>query len=97
MVPLIVVLVLLIPILAIVLDSDVGKAIARRLERGKRARDDSGSHDRLVYLESELERLGKEVGRLEEESRFLHRLLAEHTDPDALPPSGGARTSDPES
>ncbi|MDE2794538.1 MAG: hypothetical protein OXL34_06935 [Gemmatimonadota bacterium] len=93
----IVVLVLLIPILAIVLDSDVGKAIARRLERGKRARDDSGAHDRLVYLESELERLGKEVGRLEEESRFLHRLLAEHTDPDALPPSGGARTSDPES
>ena len=93
----IVVLVLLIPILAIVLDSDVGKAIARRLERGKRARDDSGSHDRLVYLESELERLGKEVGRIEDESQFLQKLLAGHSDPDALPPSGGTGASDPES
>ena len=97
MFPLIVVLVLLIPILAILLDSDVGKAIARRLERGKRALGDTGSHDRLVYLESELERLGKEVGRLEEESQFLHKLLAEHTDPDALPPSGKTGASDPES
>lgn len=95
MFPLIVVLVLLIPILAIVLDSDVGKAIARRLERGKRALGDDGSHERLVYLESELERLGKEVGRLEEESQFLQKLLAEHADPDALPPGGGTGDSDP--
>ena len=94
---LIVVLVLLIPILAILLDSDVGKAIARRLERGRRALGDTGSHDRLLYLESELERLGREVGRLDEESRFLHKLLAEQTDPDALPPSGRTGTSDPES
>ena len=94
---LIVVLVLLIPILAILLDSDVGKAIARRLERGRRALGDTGSHDRLVYLESELERLGKEVGRLDEESQFLHKLLAEHTDPDALPSSGRTGASDPES
>ncbi|MYI47321.1 MAG: hypothetical protein F4123_13255 [Gemmatimonadetes bacterium] len=93
----IVVLVLLIPILAIVLDSDVGKAFARRLERGKRALGDTGSHDRLVYLESELERLGKEVGRLEEESRFLQKLLAERTDPDALPPSGTTGATDPDS
>lgn len=97
MVAIIVVLVLLIPILAIVLDSDVGKAIARRLERGKRALGDTGSHDRLVYLESELERLGKEVGRLEEESRFLQKLLAEGSDPDALPSSGTAGAPDPES
>ena len=85
MVPLIVILVLLIPILAIVLDSDVGKAIARRLERGNRRSGDSGAHDRLVYLESELERLGREVGRLEEESQFLQKLLAESTEVGALP------------
>lgn len=85
MVPLIVILVLMIPILAIVLDSDVGKAIARRLERGKRKSGDSGEHDRLVYLESELERLGSEVDRLDEESRFLHKLLADSSETGALP------------
>ena len=95
MAPLIVILVLLIPILAIVLDSDLGKAIARRLERGRRTSGDGASHDRLLYLESELERLGKEVGRLEEESQFLQKLLAEHNDPDSLPPGGGSGTADP--
>lgn len=93
MVPLIVVLVLLIPILAIVLDSDVGKAIARRLERGKRKSADAGEHDRLVYLEGELERLGREVGRLDEESQFLHKLLAEGSESGALPRSGRSGTS----
>lgn len=93
MVPLIVILVLLIPILAIVLDSDIGKAIARRLERGDRRSGDAGSHDRLAYLESELERLGREVGRLEEESRFLQKLLAERSEADALPDRGRTGTS----
>ncbi|MDE2762605.1 MAG: hypothetical protein OXQ94_03590 [Gemmatimonadota bacterium] len=93
MVPLIVILVLLIPILAIVLDSDLGKAIARRLESGNRTRVDGGTHDRLVYLESELERLGREVGRLEEESRFFQKLLAENTEAGALPRPGGTGAS----
>ena len=93
MVPLIVILVLLIPILAIVLDSDVGKAIARRLERGNRTGSDGGAHDRLVYLESELERLGREVGRLEEESQFLQKLLAESSEAGALPRPGRTGTS----
>ena len=84
------VLVLLIPILAIVLDSDVGKAIARRLERRNPRDGDGGMHDRLVYLESELERLGQEVGRLEEESQFIHKLLADRSKPGALPPGDRA-------
>ena len=94
MVPLIVVLVLLIPILAIVLDSDVGKAIARRLERGNRRSGDGdgGAHDRLAYLESEMERLGREVGRLGEESQFLQKLLAESSEASAPPHSGRTGT-----
>lgn len=81
-------IVLMIPILAIVLDSDLGKALARRLERGVSREGGEHVHDRLVYLESELERLGKDVERLEEEGRFLQNLLTERTDAGALPPGG---------
>ena len=82
-------IVLLIPILAIVLDSDLGKAIARRLERGRSGDDNELMHDRVVFLEGELDRLGKDVMRLEEESRFLHNLLAER--PDSATLSSGER------
>ena len=83
-----VVLVLMIPILAIVLDSQVGKAIAARLERKNLGTGEGGVQDRLLFLEGEVDRLGKEVGRLEEESHFLQKLLEERPDPGALPPSG---------
>jgi len=81
-----VVLVLLIPILAIVLDSQVGKALAARLERKSIAGQDGGVHDRLLFLEGEVDRLGKDLGRLEEESQFLQKLLDERPERDALPP-----------
>ncbi len=84
-------IVLMIPILAIVLDSDLGKAIAKRLERGRPGEGSEYAHDRLLYLESELERLGKDVERLDEESRFLHNLLAERPESGRLPP--GDRTA----
>ena len=77
MIPVVVVLVLLIPILAIVLDSDVGRAIARRLERGSRKTDRAGDDERMRYVESEVERLSRELARLGEESQFLHKLLSE--------------------
>lgn len=82
-----VVLVLLIPILAIVLDSQVGKAIAARLERKSIGGGDGGIQDRLVFLEGEVDRLGKEMGRLEEESQFLQKLLAERPERESLPPA----------
>ncbi len=79
------VLIMLIPILAIFLDSDVGKALAKRLERGQRRRGNEGMHDRMVYLEGEVERLNREVERLEEESQFLHKLLDRGAKRDSLP------------
>lgn len=96
MLVLIAVLVLLIPILAIVLDSDVGKAIARRLERRNLREGDGAAHDRLVYLESELERLASEVGRLDEENQFFQKLLADRSEHRSLPDGAGDETPDSE-
>lgn len=79
-------LVLLIPILSIVLDSQVGKALATRLER-RGLGDGDMADERIALLESETERLSSEVDRLSEESRFLHRLLTERA-PDRDLPSG---------
>ncbi len=79
----IIVLALLIPILAIFLDSDMGKALARRLERGKRNLGTEGFHERMTFLEGEVERLGRDVHRLEDESQFLQKLLEERSGADA--------------
>jgi hypothetical protein len=85
---LILVLVVLIPLLAIVLDSQVGRALASRLEA--RAQEAAGNltAERVAYLEGEVERLTGEIQRLDEESQFLHRLLAERPAEEgaALPP-----------
>jgi hypothetical protein len=88
----IILLVLLIPILAIVLDSSVGRALAQRLERRELGGDAVGT-ERMAYLEGEVERLASEVHRLDEESQFLHKLLTERAGgdkpPEALPKGGG--------
>jgi hypothetical protein len=73
----IIILVLMIPLLAILLDSHLGKALAARVERRPLASGDDVTQDRIALLEGEVERLGAELGRLEEESQFLHRLLTE--------------------
>ncbi|MBW3534565.1 MAG: hypothetical protein KY453_05020 [Gemmatimonadetes bacterium] len=72
---LIFVLILLIPILSIILDSQVGRALAQRLERRGIGTPDDLVADRVAYLESEVDRLASEVSRLDEESQFLHKLL----------------------
>jgi hypothetical protein len=74
---LILVLVVLIPLLAIVLDSQVGRALASRLERRGIEGPADLTAERIAYLESEIERLTNEVMRLDEESQFVHRLLTE--------------------
>jgi hypothetical protein len=85
---LILVLVVMIPLVAIVLDSQVGRALASRLE-GRRLDGPDITADRIAYLEGEVERLASEVMRLDEEGQFVHKLLMEgkgNGEP-ALPPS----------
>ena len=85
---LILVLVVLIPLLAIVLDSQVGKALAARLERrGLDAPADITS-ERIAFLESEVDRLSSDIERLDEQSEFVTRLLTERTEPEAALPPG---------
>jgi hypothetical protein len=74
---------LMIPLVAVILDSQVGRAIAARLERD---RGDSLSERRIATLEGEVDRLARELQRLDEESVFLQKLLEEKRAPDALPP-----------
>ena len=87
MIMMIFLLVLLIPILAIVLDSPVGRALAGRLERrGLSSGGEDVTGERLSYLEGEVDRLTTEVRKLEEESQFLNKLLTERADSQVLPP-----------
>ena len=87
MIPMIFLLVLLIPILAIVLDSPVGRALAGRMERrGLPSEGEDVTSERLSYLEGEVERLTTEVRKLEEESQFLNNLLTDRPASRVLPP-----------
>lgn len=81
---------LLIPLVAVILDSQVGRALAARLEG--RSGGDSLSDRRLAALEGEIDRITRELQRLDEESAFLHRLLEEkRPEGRALPPGDESR------
>lgn len=81
---------LLIPLTAVVLDSQVGRAIASRLESDK---DRAGTlPGRVASLESDVDRLNQLVGRLEEESQFLQRLLEERSASEQLLPPGEGKS-----
>ena len=75
---------LLIPLTAVILDSQVGRALAKRLEGSEPIGD--GVSARVSALEGEVERLTRELQRLDEESTFLHRLLEKKETPELLPP-----------
>mgnify|MGYP006312516557 CR=1 FL=1 len=83
---LVVLVIMLIPLSAIVLDSRLGQALASRLERGE---GPGGApeitQERIAFLEGEVERLGAELLRLEEESRFMQDLLQGRAERRALP------------
>ena len=78
---------LLIPIMGIVLDSPIGRALARRLEGASPAPPALVDLSKKVEtLEAEIEELNRTVQALQEESAFLHRLLADPTSRTTLPP-----------
>lgn len=78
---------LMIPIVGIVLDSPVGKALGRRLEGPEHAPPALADLSRRIeVLESELEDVQRAVKSLEEENQFLQRLLEAGPGRSSLPP-----------
>ena len=72
----ILILALMIPLIAVVLDSHLGRALAEYVTRRGGEPLNAGTADkRLAALEGEVERLNAEMLRLEEETTFLHKLL----------------------
>ena len=82
----IIVLALMIPLLAVILDSQLGRALAGRIEQDRRLGGDDAMARRVSQLESEIERLNAELTRLDEETAFLHRLLEGKSATPELPP-----------
>lgn len=83
MIGIVIVLVLMIPLTAIVLDSELGRALARRLGAGEPA----GEGDkRLRLVEEEVRYLSETVQSLQEETRFVRDLLENRESEKALPP-----------
>lgn len=76
----IILLALMIPILAIILDSQVGRALASRLERRGLGEAEGLGAERIAFLEGEVDRLSSELQRLDEETRFVTRLLTERAE-----------------
>ena len=73
MLAVILIVALLIPVAAILVDSPLGKSVARRMEgRG----DDGGNLQRKVEtMEAEIEELNRSVAGMREELQFMQRLL----------------------
>lgn len=84
---LVIILALMIPLLAVVLDSQIVRALASRLDPGKKPTD-SELEPRLAALEAELERLVQDVRRLEEETQFTQQLLENRTGSGGTLPPG---------
>ena len=80
---------LLIPIMGIVVDSPIGRALARRLEGPQAAPPGLAELAKKVdLLEAEVDDLTRSVQTLQDENAFLHRLL-ESPQRSTLPPPAG--------
>jgi len=86
---------LCIPIIAIIMDSPVARALAGRMEHERSARslqpgsDGDEMQRRLDALEGEVELLQAAVTRLGEENQFLQQLLEAQPPRSTLPPGHG--------
>jgi uncharacterized SAM-binding protein YcdF (DUF218 family) len=75
---LILIVALLIPIIGIVVDSPIGRALARRLEGPQQASPALADLAKKVeLLEAEVDDLARSVQTLQDENAFLQRLLEE--------------------
>lgn len=78
---------LLIPIIGIVIDSPIGRAIARRVEGPEQTPTNLVELSKKVeLLESEVDDLHRSVQALQEENQFLQRLLEDNPGRSSLPP-----------
>ena len=81
---------LLIPVAVVLVDSPIGRALARRLEGPAYAPPDLVSlAKRVELLETEVDELGRAVGALREENLFLQKLLEAAPTRPTLPPRTG--------
>lgn len=82
---------LCIPIIGLLLDSPIARALAQRLERGDTPTPiaDTDLQRRFDLLEGDVEMLQHAVEELREENQFLQRLLEESRQRPALPSDGG--------
>jgi hypothetical protein len=81
---------LLIPIIGIVIDSPIGRAMARRLE-GPEAMPQDLEHlvKKVDLLEMEVDDLNRAVDQLKDENAFMHKLLEDPASRETLPPPSG--------
>jgi hypothetical protein len=78
---------LLIPIIGIMVDSPIGRALARRLEGPEQTPAGLGDlSKRIELLESEVDDLMRSVQTLQDENAFLHQLLEDPSQRVSLPP-----------
>ena len=84
---LILLIALLIPIMGLIIDSPIGKALARRLEGPEVAPPNLVELAREVeLLRGEMDDMQRTVQSLQDENQFLQRLLEERPGGSALPP-----------
>jgi hypothetical protein len=82
---------LLIPIIGIIIDSPIGRAMARRLEGPETVPTDVKTLAKKVdLLEAEVDDLNRAVDQLKDENAFLQKLIAEPPEQSTLPPSAGS-------